>query len=71
MVGSSSVSPTNLIEYNVTWLLDPIAGDIITWRYDSTGTYDDEDGESLAAQEFDLTNCLADEILSGFAGQTA
>lgn len=35
-VTSSAVSPTDLITYSVTWVTDPVAGDVIEWQYDSS-----------------------------------
>ena len=51
---------TNQLEYTVTWIADPIAGDIITFTY-TAGNYLDDENEPMAdAGPITLANCLSD-----------
>lgn len=55
---STTVSPASDIHYSLAWAVDPVAGDVIEWRYDGTGTYVDDSAVPLVAGTLTLINCL-------------
>ena len=68
-VASAEVSPSDIIEYSVTWVTDPVEGDVIEWRY-TPGNYEDTDGNAMDAGELILTNCLDPVGVSLWVGET-
>jgi len=62
--GTSSTSPSTLIEYQGTWApIAPVAGDVVTIAITGSG-YTDSDGTAIANTSLDITNCLGTVILS-------
>jgi len=65
LVTSLTSSLNSTIEYDVTWAVDPVAGDVVTFNY-SVGNYVDADGESMEdVVDFTITNCV-DVIVGRF-----
>ena len=55
---TDETSPSDILSYNnVEWVADPVAGDVVEFRY-SGGNYEDEDGEAMDSQILSLFNCL-------------
>ena len=62
-VSLESDSPQKSLLYKVNWTNGPKSGERIRWLYDGTGSYQDEYGVSMPAQELVLTNCLNLDII--------
>jgi len=63
LVTSLTSSLNSTIEYDVTWAVDPVVGDVVTFNY-SAGNYVDEDGEAMEDVTTQLTNCLGSAVLA-------
>jgi len=58
LVTSLTSSLNSTIEYDVTWAVDPVAGDVIEFRYNSgTGNYVDSVAVVMETVTFGITNC--------------
>ena len=65
LVSSATVSPASVIVYTLTWVTDPVTGDVVQWEYDGLGNYIDNSGDEpvpMDAQTLILTNCLDSNI---------
>ena len=60
-VTSATVSPADIIEYSVTWVTDPVDGDVVEFQY-AGGNYEDSNGEAMDSQDFKLNNCADTNI---------
>jgi len=56
LVTSLTPSPASTIEYDVTWSLDPVDGDVVEFRY-AGGNYVDGEATPMEDIDFTLTNC--------------
>jgi len=69
-VTSDSISGTDLIVYNVTWVLDPVMFDAIYFNYDADApgaNYFDDDQSPcvfLESQSIEIVNCTS-EVVNG------
>ena len=57
LVTSLTLSPANIIEYDVTWSVDPVPNDVVEFRY-AGGNYVDGDAVPMADANLTVTNCL-------------
>jgi hypothetical protein len=56
-VTSAVASPNSIIEYELTWVVDPVAGDEIEFSY-AGGNYTDVNLAAMENVTLSLTNCL-------------
>ena len=73
-ITGSTASPTKLIQYDGTWDVAPVDGDIVTYTY-SSGNYVDgddvpmEDASIVITNCFDITPIVGGQLLTS-AGET-